>query len=79
MFIHGNVAIYFDSFGIEYISQDVLNKIRQKSSITHNIFTIQNNESIICVFYCIAFIGYILAEKTLLGYTNLFFPNDYQR
>ena len=35
-------------------------------SITHNIFRIQDNESIICAFYCIAFIEYILAWKTLL-------------
>ena len=30
---------YFDSFRIEYIPQEVLNKIKDKS-ITHNIFGI---------------------------------------
>ena len=40
-----NLAIYFHSFGIEYIPQEVLNKIEDKS-ITHNIFKIQDNESI---------------------------------
>ena len=30
-------------------------------------------------FYCIAFIEYMLPGKTLLGYTNLFSPNDYQK
>ena len=40
LFIHKNVTIYFDSFGIEYIPQEVLNKIRDKS-ITHSIFRIQ--------------------------------------
>ena len=29
-------------------------------------------------FYCIAFIEYILAGKTLLDYTNLFSPNNYK-
>ena len=53
LFIHKNVAIYFDSFGIEYIPQEVLNKIRDKS-ITQNIFKTQDNESIMCRFYCIA-------------------------
>ena len=70
--------MYFDSFGIEYIPQEVLNKIRDKS-ITHNIFRIQDNESIMCGFYCIAFIEYMLAGKTLLDYTNLFSPNGYNR
>ena len=73
-----NLAVYFDSFGIEYIPQEVLNKIKDKS-ITHNIFRIQDNESIMCGFYCITFIEYMLVGKTLLDYTNLFSPNDYEK
>ena len=36
----------------------------------------QDNDSIMCGFYCIAFIEYMLAGKTLLDYTNLSSPND---
>ena len=36
----------------------------------------QDNECIMCGFYCIAFIEYMFAEKTLLDYTSLFSPND---
>ena len=43
--------VCFESFEIEYISQEVLNKIKD-ISITHNIFTIQDNDSM-CAFYCI--------------------------
>ena len=64
--------------GIEYIPQEILNKIKDKS-ITHNIFRIQENESLMCGFYCIAFIEYMLAGKTLLDYTNLFSPNNYKK
>ena len=67
---------YFNSFGIEYIPHEVLNKIRDKS-ITQNIFRIQDNDSIMCGFYCMAFIKFMLTGKTLLHYTNLFSPNDY--
>ena len=77
-FIDRNLAVCFDSFGIEYIPQEVLNKIRDKS-ITHNIFRIQDNESIMCGFYCIGFIEYIVGGKTLADYTNLFSPNDYNK
>ena len=70
--------MYLDSFGIEYIPQEVLNKIKDKS-ITHNIFRIQDNESIMCGFYCIAFIEYMLAGKTLLDHTNLFSQIDYKK
>ena len=37
-------------------------KIRDKS-ITHNIFRIQDHDSIMCRFYCVAFIDYTLAGK----------------
>ena len=47
------IAVYFDSFRIEYIPLEVLNKIKDKS-INHNIFRIQDNESIMCAFYYIA-------------------------
>ena len=77
LFNDRNAAVYFDSFGIEYIPQEVLNKIRDKS-INHNIFRIQDNEFIMCGFYCITFIEYIPAAKILLDYTNLFSPYDYK-
>ena len=69
--------MYFDPFEIEYIPQEVLNKIKDKS-ITHNIFRIQHNESIMCRFYCIAFIEYMLVAKPLLDYTNFFSQNEYK-
>ena len=78
LFFNKNTAVYFDSFGTEYISQEVLNKIRDKS-ITHNIFRIQDNEFIMRGFYCIAFTEYILAGKPLLDYINLFSPDDYKK
>ena len=71
LFVNKNLSVYFDSFGIEYITQEVLNKIKNKS-ITHNIFRMQDNESILCRFYCVAFIEYMLAGKTLLDYSNCF-------
>ena len=69
-FIDTNKAVYSDSFGTEYIPVEVLNEIRDKSNIC-NIFRIQDNESIMCGFYCIVFIEYMLAGKMLLDYTNL--------
>ena len=65
--------MYFDSFGIEYIP----NKIKDKS-IIHNIFRIQSDNTIMCGFYYIAFIEYMIAGKGLLDYTNLFSPNNYK-
>ena len=47
--------------------------------MTHNVFRIQDNKSIMCGFYCILFIEYVLAGRTLLDHTNLFSLNDYKR
>ena len=55
--------VYFDFFEIEYILQELLSKIKDKAT-THNIFKIQDDGSIMCGFYCIAFIKYMLAGKT---------------
>ena len=70
--------MYFDSFGIEYIPQEVLNKIKDKP-IIYNILRIQDDDSIMCRFYCIAFIECMIAGKTLLDNINLFSPNDYEK
>ena len=78
LFIDRNTTVYFDPFGTEYIPHEILNKISDKL-IARNIFRIQDNDSIMCGFYCIAFIEYMLAEKTLLHYTNLFSPNGYEK
>ena len=77
LFIGRNISCILLSFGIEYNPQEVLNKARDKS-ITYNISGIQGNESIMCGFYCIAFIEYVLAGKTLLDYTKSFPLNDYK-
>ena len=56
----------------------MLRKIKEKS-ITHSIFRVQGDDTIMWGFYCIAFIEYMIAGKTLLDYTNLFSPNDYKK
>ena len=37
LFIRKYTAVYYDSFEIEYIRQEILNKVRDES-ITHNNF-----------------------------------------
>ena len=59
--------MYFDSFGIEYIQKEVLSKIKDKS-ITNSLFRIQGHGSIMCGFYCIAFIQYMLAGNFVRFY-----------
>ena len=37
------------------------------------------NVLLLLLLFCIAFIEYMLAWKTLSDYTNLFTPNDYKK
>ena len=32
-----------------------------------------------CEYFCIGFINFMLAEKTLTDFTNLFSPNNFKR
>ena len=78
LFVKTNEAIYFDSFGIEHIPNEI-NKFIGDKNIKSNIFRLQAYDSIICGYYCIEFINYMLKGKTLLDYTNLFSPNDFKK
>ena len=71
-------TVYFDSFGIEHIPKEI-NKFNVNKEIKANIFRIQAYDSIMCRYFCIEFINYMLKGKTLLDYTNLFSPNDFKK
>ena len=47
--------------------------------LTHNICKIRSDNSTMRSFYCIAFIECMLAGKTLLDYTNLFSPSEFEK
>ena len=71
-------AIFFDSFGVEHIPKENKILIGSKNIIT-NLFRIQAYDSIKRNYFCIGFIDFMLKDKILLDYTNLFSPNDYEK
>ena len=77
LFVKANKVIYFDSFGIEHIHKEINKFIN--NNIESNIFRIQAYDSIMCGYFCIEFINYMLQGKRLLDYTNLFSPNDFEK
>ena len=56
-----------------------MTKSSSLKSIKSNIFRIQAYDSIMCGYFCIECINYMLKGKTLLDYTNLFSPNDFKK
>ena len=73
-----NTVICFDSFGVEHIPKEIKEFIENKS-VKANIFRVQENGSIVCEYFCIGFIGFMLAAKKLTDYTNLFSPHDLKK
>ena len=70
-------AVYFDSFGVEHIPKEI-NKVIGNKEIKASIFRIPAYDSIMCGYFCIKFINYMLKGKKLLDYNNLFTPNDFK-
>ena len=48
-----------------------------KSIVVTNIFEIQAYDSVMCGYFCIGFIDFMLAGKTLTDFTNLFSANNF--
>ena len=77
LFVKPKYTVYFDSFGIEHIPKEINKFIN--NDIKSNIFRIQAYDSIMCGYLCIKFINYMLQDKNLLDYTNLFSPNHFKK
>ena len=76
-YVQNNVT-YFDSFRVEHVPKEIRTFIGNKN-IKTNIFRIQTYDSIVCGYFCIGFIDFMLAGKTLTDFTNLSSPNNFKR
>ena len=72
-YVNNNNVNYFDNFRAEHIPKEIKKFIGSKNIIT-NISRIQAYNSIMCAYFCIGFINFMLKGKSLLDHTNLFFP-----
>ena len=73
LYPNNNEVTYFDSFGIGHIPKEIIVCIDCSLSITTNIFRIQAYDSIMCGYFCIGFIDFMLAEKTSITNLRIFF------
>ena len=78
MYVLNNDVTYFDSFGVEHIPKEIKTFISNKN-IKTNIFRIQAYDSIMCRYFCIGFIDFMLAGKTLIDFTNLFSTSNFKK
>ena len=78
MDIQNNDVTYFDSFGVELIPKEIRTFIGNKN-IKTSIFRIQAYDPIMCEYFSIRFIGFMLAGKTLTKFKIFFSPNNFYK
>ena len=67
LYVQNNDVPYFDSFGVEHIPKE------NNKNIKTNIFRMQAYDSIMYGYFCIGFVDFMLAGKTLSEFNNKLF------
>ena len=86
LFCNRNEIFYFDSFGVEHIPEEIKTFVEefldrpsssasQNKNIKANIFRVQANDSVMCRYFCIGFIDFMLTSKKLTYFTNMLSPH----
>ena len=60
LYVYNDNVTYFDSFGVKHISKEIKTFIDRSLSITINIFRMKASDSIMCEYFCIGFIDFML-------------------
>ena len=76
--MNNNDVNYFDIFGTEHIPEKIKAFINNKNVKT-NIFRVQAYDPVMCGYFCIGFINFMLKGKTLTEFRNLFSPNNFKK
>ena len=76
LFCRNIEIVYFDNFGVEQVPEEIKDFI-ENISIKANIFRAQASNLLMGGCFCIRFIDFMLADKTLTDFTSLFSPDDF--
>ena len=77
LYVNNKTVTYFDSFGVEHIPKEI-KKIINNKNIMANIFRLQAYDSVMCRYFSIGFIDFMLKGNNLTDFTNLFSPNNFK-
>ena len=78
LFCNRNKIVYFNSFGVEHISEEI-KEFTVNKNIKANIFQVQANNSVMCGYFCFGFSDFMLAGKKLTHFTNMFTAHDFKK
>ena len=78
LFYNKNEIVYFDSFGVEHVPKEIKEFVKNKN-IKANILRVQGNNSVMCGYFCIGFVDFMLAGKKLTDFTNMLSPYGFKK
>ena len=78
LFCNRKEIVYFDSFGVEHVPEEIKEFVENKNIIA-NIFWVQANNSVMCGYFYIGFINFVLPGKKLTDTASLFSPYDFKK
>ena len=76
--VNTKTVTHFDIFGVGHIPKEIKKFINNKNIIV-NVFRIQAYDSLMCGYFCIGFINFMLKGNNLTDFTNLFSPKNFNK
>ena len=78
LFCNRSEIVYFDSFGVEHVPEEIKELIGTKN-IIEKIFRRQANNSVMCGYFCLGFFDFMVAGEKLTDFTNFFAAHDFKK
>ena len=78
MYALNNNVTYFNKFSVEHMPIEIKIFI-DKSIVVTSIFRIEVYDSVMCRYFCIGFIDFMLAGNTITDFTNLSPSNNFKK
>ena len=80
LFCNTSENVYLGSFGVEHVPGEMfLKRFLRNKNVIANIFRVQANNSVMCGYFCIGFIDFMLAGRKLNDFTSLCSPHDIEK
>ena len=80
------MKLFMKLISVEHIPKEIKEFVDRPSSsalqnknIKANIFWVQAKNSVMCGYFCIGFIDFVLADKKLTDYNSLHSPHDLRK
>ena len=78
LFCNRNEIVYFGTFNVEHVPKENKELVGNKN-IKASILRVQANDSVMCGYFCVGFIDFVIAGKKLTDFTKLFSPHDFDK